>query len=391
MKPTVFQFLLLSTLLSGGTLLAQAPKVAAVHPGVASDGHVDVTVALADQPFNNEWTNATHWTVLVDGQEVAQPSAPLVHNTGPDQLIIDIPLALTKDAKITLFYDKTVVSVKVDDRFSSSDATPLASIKGSYSPGLSTDAQYTLDASGQVSFFSTNSRLWSLGAVASIDADKRKGADPDSWLASGLVQLVPSSGGRVLKETDVYLFAPGGEFSREDTTRNLIAGLIVRQSVRFNEFTPKTQFFPRLWIGLGMEGGKNYKNLLTPTNGLGAIARGYGSADFNLDFYPKHHAASIPYFKSITLSSSYRVRIPALAESYTYTTGTTDNPYLSRKAAHHVTSELDYNFTDDFAATVTHEYGYLPPVFRLVDHKVTIGLKYSLKTPKHAFTGVTAR
>ena len=45
----------------------------------------------------------------------------------------------------------------------------------------------------------------------------------------------------------------------------------------------------------------------------------------------------------------------------------------------YVTAKVNFDFTKAFAATVSYEYGRLPPTFKLVDHKTTIGLTYKVK------------
>lgn len=45
----------------------------------------------------------------------------------------------------------------------------------------------------------------------------------------------------------------------------------------------------------------------------------------------------------------------------------------------HVTSKFNINFSESFGASISYEYGQLPPAFKLVDHKTTIGLTYKIK------------
>ena len=45
----------------------------------------------------------------------------------------------------------------------------------------------------------------------------------------------------------------------------------------------------------------------------------------------------------------------------------------------YVTTKLNVDFTKAFGLSVSYEYGSLPPTFKLVDHKTTIGLTYKIK------------
>jgi hypothetical protein len=86
--------------------------------------------------------------------------------------------------------------------------------------------------------------------------------------------------------------------------------------------------------------------------------------------------------KKILLSSSYRARIPAFSEISTNTvmpagsTKPADIFSLSTSTRNHVQSELDFMFTDAWGITVKHEYGRIPPAFRLVDNTTGVGLVF---------------
>lgn len=52
---------------------------------------------------------------------------------------------------------------------------------------------------------------------------------------------------------------------------------------------------------------------------------------------------------------------------------------IGRSPRDHVTAKLNLGFTKAFGATISYEYGQLPPSFGLVDHKTSIGLTYKVK------------
>jgi hypothetical protein len=86
----------------------------------------------------------------------------------------------------------------------------------------------------------------------------------------------------------------------------------------------------------------------------------------------------------IKVTSDYTARIPAVNEIFTYTnyisaTGKTVNlPVLSHQVRNHVKNEIDVPVKGPFTITVKHEYGELPPGFRVVHNTVSIGVTISL-------------
>jgi hypothetical protein len=48
----------------------------------------------------------------------------------------------------------------------------------------------------------------------------------------------------------------------------------------------------------------------------------------------------------------------------------------------HATVKLNIGFSKSFAGTISYEYGELPPSFKLVDHKMSIGLTYKIKVDR---------
>jgi hypothetical protein len=61
-----------------------------------------------------------------------------------------------------------------------------------------------------------------------------------------------------------------------------------------------------------------------------------------------------------------------------------DVPSLSTKARNYVKSEIDFVLVKSLSFSITHEHGELPPAFRVIGNKVTIGLTYSLAVNRGA-------
>lgn len=83
----------------------------------------------------------------------------------------------------------------------------------------------------------------------------------------------------------------------------------------------------------------------------------------------------------ISFEGSYIRRWP-LRREVTFEEDDDGNPQPLRfgKGPHdYVSTKFNVNFTKAFGLTVGYEYGSLPPTYKLVDHKTTIGLTYKVK------------
>lgn len=202
--------------------------------------------------------------------------------------------------------------------------------------------------------------------------------DPDSIIAAAaLMKIVPIQKG-ILYGMQFDEFLPSGEFSRSDPSSNLI----FKTSAMFvlNPWHPRKQrFYGTLYPVLAYEGGKNLNRPsmlakrpidLTRYDG---IARGVLGADATLGF-----ASSDKKTDDITLTGSYRVRLPAFDEPFIRTEHQVTMVDLTTKARHWVEVDLSYSpsIFKYLAITAQYQYGDLPPVFKLVDHKVSIGLTF---------------
>jgi hypothetical protein len=83
----------------------------------------------------------------------------------------------------------------------------------------------------------------------------------------------------------------------------------------------------------------------------------------------------------ISLEGSYIRRWP-LRREVTFADDDDGNPQpltIGKGPKDYVSTKLNVDFTKAFGLTVSYEYGSLPPSFKLVDHKTTIGLTYKVK------------
>jgi len=278
------------------------------------------------------------------------------------------------------------------DRFVAASSKQNAAVyfSGLYSPAIGSPPQYSIDAvvNPQFHLSSDNHCDPRLGFNAQVKTNQRRTVDPDSYIVSpsysmfifgcGASSSSQLSGRSALFSWNVF----GPEFEAKGKDLNWISAPMVSDFFRIWPFpskatTTKEPFTAYLSPTIGLEFGTNSKNGLEPA-GSGVIFRVVAGADLTARYLPPKSFI----FKKVLLSASYRVRIPAFSEISTDTrtppgsTKSTDTYSLSSAARNHIQSELDFMFTDAWGITLKHEYGRIPPAFRLVDNTASIGLVF---------------
>ena len=266
-------------------------------------------------------------------------------------------------------------------------------LSGTYSPALHSAAQYTIDGKGslveQTSLFGllnhwrlTRQRV-SIGATATVATDNRPTADPDSYLVSGLIEWAVKNqrfwGQRAQGVLLNWDFA-GLEFDRKTTTKTFISSPVAEIPIRLSAAPkPGSHFFLGMFPYFGVETGTNLSNAIN-SNGSGFLLRGLLGSSVSLT-----ETTNLKWLPKIEVSCNYTARVPTTNEIFTNThyiseTGKTVSlPVMSSQVRHHVTDELDLTVAKPFSITIKHEYGELPPGFRTVDNKITIGLTVMLQ------------
>jgi hypothetical protein len=247
---------------------------------------------------------------------------------------------------------------------------------GLYSPAFHSQAQYTIDAEGVLTFPVTRKRTLRLGGSFNLATDNRPSADPDSYIVSGLLDwyIRPIPWKRIqyllLRVSPVEY-----EFDRQSTTKTIVSSPVIVAPVRLRDKRGlNTSMFPYI----GIEGGSNLSNAIA-SGGSGRVFRGLVGSGFNGTYKTPWKSLS-----QIGITANYNVRLPSTDEVFTNThyisaTGKTVSlPVYSTQARHHLTDELDITLQKPLALTIKHEYGELPPGFRKVDNKISIGLTVML-------------
>jgi hypothetical protein len=126
---------------------------------------------------------------------------------------------------------------------------------------------------------------------------------------------------------------------------------------------------------IGQEVGKNLRSPLKEAEG-NFIYRAKAGTLFNLFFEPR-----LKNLQTIEFDAEYTRRWP-LRNELSFKEDKDKKLKLvefGKRPRDYVRANLNFLFTDSFGATVGYEYGELPPSFKLVDHKLKIGLVYKTK------------
>jgi hypothetical protein len=227
-----------------------------------------------------------------------------------------------------------------------------------------------------------------LGLNAQVETDKRPTINPDSYFVSpsfsvfalgcGADSVTMFSGRSVLFSWNIL----GPEFEAKGKDLNIVTAPMLSDFFRIwplpsTPTTTKEPFTLYLSPTIGLEVGTNTENG-AEAHGSGTVLRGVAGADLTARFLPPKNSV----LKKVLLSSSYRARIPAFSEISTDTvtisgsTKTKDVYSLSSATRNYVQSELDFLLTDTWGITLKHEYGRIPPAFRLVDNTASVGLVF---------------
>ncbi|HEX5701714.1 MAG TPA: hypothetical protein VFX97_00685 [Pyrinomonadaceae bacterium] len=135
----------------------------------------------------------------------------------------------------------------------------------------------------------------------------------------------------------------------------------------------KAQLFLQPMVGLEL--GRNFRNPV-PSAEHRNIARAVGGASAYLNFFTGNSLVD-----SISLQTDYVRRWPLRGEiSFTEDDKKNLIPlFIGRNPRDYVQTKIQFEMSKYFAITIGHEYGSLPPNFKLVDNKYSVGFVYKKK------------
>jgi hypothetical protein len=340
-------------------------------------------------PSDEALKEARNWRVIgidEDGTtRIYQPDSVTLQSRDDKLVFLNMPVSLTDGGPFDRTRNKIIVRYqqsnlptvtlgplhkkkKAETVFTAAKGKKDADIyfNGSATGQRGSGPVYSIEA--KAGYLQSLKRAGAIGGSATFNSDAHSDIDPDSITASGTYQkvFVLKSPTGIIVNSDFL----GFEFDKENKTRNLtteVDGTLVLPSIRFGENNFATMDF----MG-GVEGGHNYKHSLNP-KGLGNIWRPkFGMNAYFVALAPK-------FFNRINVSANYILRLPQTAEPFTEKINGTKISSLTKRPRHNIGIDIGFMFAPSYGLTLSYRYGSLPPDFKLVDHKVSVGFTVQLK------------
>jgi hypothetical protein len=342
-----------------------------------------VSVDLADRkiqlhlsgnvPSSDEMARR-YWTILFNPPDDST-EAPQVISFAPNAALLPSPIA--KDCKNPQADKKPYFCPP------SPGQTPDLSFTGNFLVAGGTKPIYTFSMKGNLV---ASTQVWTFYPGISTDIEinqnlqppnNRTRFDPDSITAGlSFTRIIDIQKWR-LYGIDLQLGLPSGEFSRSDPSSNIVVSAM--GSFVFNALQSQTHksLYATLYPLLGFEAGHNLMkpNQINsvPVNfaNYNGIFRGLIGADAVVAAASPDRTANV-----FAITGSYRVRLPALDEPFENSLHQTTIVDLTTKARNWVEADITYApWSFQYASLIAkYQYGSLPPMFNLVDHKFTLGL-----------------
>ena len=250
-------------------------------------------------------------------------------------------------------------------------------LTGAYTAGFSAKPLYSVDATMEFPICPTQNYDISVGGT--IKTAEQRSLDPDSF--TSYISLRPKSASRYSQSVTWYRtweLKGGAEFSRKDQFENIVFApkfVTGYSNFRVNS-AGRLRYSGGLELTVSMELGDNRR-----TN---AFRAGYG-------FIGRVAPAAQAYFlvplrspsRSFVINSTYNPRILLSAEPFTDNRIliVSNTPYKSfaKGTRHYLLNEVAVDLTDLASLSIKNEFGALPPAFKIVDFRFTIGLTLKWK------------
>lgn len=253
---------------------------------------------------------------------------------------------------------------------------PNYSLSFTVVPAVGSKPVYTIDGSIHHRIWRHTPDEFAFNATTKTDSSDK--ADPDSFNWN-IGWLRVTSASVSLKSNFV-----GMEFDKNANVMNEISdvGLIWQRLGGKTAGSGDQIYSWTFQINATVELGDNIKNEFSianqiPHRNTGFIFRGTPRVRF--DFViptsnPKH---------AILMNSSYTVRLPARDELFLETRHSQDPiPSVGTNPRHYVENNLTFKLTDYFGFKFQHTYGALPPTFKFVDNRGSIGIVFQAMRAK---------
>jgi len=373
---------------------------------------------IVDILFSRDVADATqisqinHYLLLdiESGRFVPIVDVLLKVNQNNAQLLLDPTIRITKDSKLHLFIrdirlkgdlKPETLSSPVSVRLTQSPDQHVGLIKDKGSEHLLTAAKGKDDSdvylSGQANGASSQkftytadvklsfpfkvvqfSRVNTFAPVFTYNASTDPKANPDTlnlgldWSLFPVRDLAPSPFTRLQLTNSPKLEGTHNldAFNFVHSVRSTFLSRVARKGI--------ATFYALPYVG--QEIGTSISSPLVTAEG-NLIARPFAGGDFNLVF-----DVNKGYLKNISLES-YGVRRWLLRDEVDVDTdksGKITAINSNTKPKDYVKNSLTFGLSDYWGLTLSHEYGRLPPIYKLLDNKMTVGLTYKVSLNKKA-------
>jgi hypothetical protein len=264
---------------------------------------------------------------------------------------------------------------------------PDISATGSFLAGGGTNPIYSFEVKGgivfppQISKYKFHPALTTQVEInqSTKTPNTRTRFDPDSIIAAFALtnitnwKIGPISGSRF------QLQLPEGEFSRTDPSSNIIAAGIATLDLKPWQPKSNRHMYGTLYPFAGIEAGRNLNRPhmidMTPVDlsHYKGIVRGYTGADAALAVVDPNDVTTTLF----SITGTYRVRFPTIDEPFIETLHQATTIDMTTKVRHWIEADVNYVIPTwkYLSISATYQYGELPPIFTLTDHRFTIGLK----------------
>jgi hypothetical protein len=264
-----------------------------------------------------------------------------------------------------------------ESRKSSEDKVKLS---GAWTSGFSTRPFYTIDALVEIPICPTDSFDIDIGGT--IKTAERSSIDPDSFTA--YVSIKPKTEKNFSWSNDFYYgwnVKGGGEFSRKDNFENVVftPQAVLGYGSNKTDAQGNTRYSYGIELAPALEFGHNRrtKNL---RSGYGTIGRIAPSLTAVLLF---------PIAKStrtFSITSTYNPRILLSPEPFTdqriWIAHQTPFKSMAAGTRHYWLNQLSAQLTPLVTFSLKSEFGSVPPVFNIIDYRMTTGLTLKWKWRK---------
>jgi len=376
-------------LLSGATLVTAQVKLHDPHTPPAGFAFVTVVIAGA-APDLAPYLNANVWAVHIRTPSIPQVLTVPINSVIPTQLPGEVQINITPPPGLDLNTTKIDIVLKRDGfptvtwslqkheiptcklTFNQAASAAKADVylSGSWIPAVGAKPSYNIDS--HMSLPVCLPHTWDLKFTGTVKTADHPNADPDSFSAGIALGPRYPFWGTPTSAFDFQWRAAQWEFSRKDEAFNFTTVptfTYARGWFRTNPATHNVRHAGGLNVRFAPEIGENLRNHIAAIrNGYGGIARMVPGADFYLVF-PRDNWG-------VRWTSTWDARILLTREPFIdYRRAIPAS--LGRGTRNSLSNTLEVNPNKLFAINIKHEYGSLPPAFKFVDHKVTVGLSIS--------------